>query len=72
MVQDGRYENFTTVYINVTDVNDNAPEFTENVYEINDIIEETDPPVPDGHLLVQVRIFAVLLNSYFNCFLAPE
>lgn len=54
MVQDGRFENFTEVLIDVTDVNDNPPEFSQNVYEINNVVEETVPPYPDGHFLVQV------------------
>ncbi|XP_060579771.1 LOW QUALITY PROTEIN: neural-cadherin-like [Ruditapes philippinarum] len=54
MVQDGRFENFTEVLIDVTDVNDNPPEFSQNVYEINNVVEETIPPYPDGQFLVQV------------------
>lgn len=54
MVQDGRFENFTEVYIDVTDVNDNPPEFSKHVYEISDVVEETVPPYPEGQFLVQV------------------
>ncbi|KAL4234097.1 hypothetical protein ACF0H5_005750 [Mactra antiquata] len=53
MVRDGRFESFTDVYISVTDVNDNAPEFSQKLYEINNVVEETTPP-KDGQFLVQV------------------
>ncbi|WAR12271.1 CADN-like protein, partial [Mya arenaria] len=53
IVQDGRFEGSTEVIVKVTDVNDNAPEFSQKVYEVNSVVEERVPP-PGGQLLVQV------------------
>ena len=54
MVSDGLFQNTASVLIDVTDVNDNAPEFDKQVYEITNVVEETVPP-PDGQFLVQVN-----------------
>jgi len=54
IVQDGLFENSTEVVVTVTDVNDNAPEFTQNVYAVDSVVEETVPPMPEGQFLVQV------------------
>ena len=55
MVSDGLFQNTASVLIEVTDVNDNEPEFDQEVYEITDVVEETVPP-PDGQFLLQVSI----------------
>ena len=64
MVSDGLFQNTASVLIDVTDVNDNAPEFDKEVYEITDVVEETIPP-PDGQFLVQVIIHIVF--CFFLC-----
>ena len=53
MVSDGLFQNTASVLIEVTDVNDNEPEFDQEVYEITNVVEETIPP-PEGQFLLQV------------------
>jgi len=62
IVQDGRFEGSTQVVITVTDVNDNAPEFTQRVYEVDSVIEEMTPP-PGGQFLVQVGVQGYLIHQ---------
>ena len=66
MVSDGLFQNTASVLIDVTDVNDNAPEFDKQVYEITNVVEETVPP-PDGQFLVQVNSTLYKLGN-FSCF----
>ena len=66
MVSDGLFQNTASVLIDVTDVNDNAPEFDKQVYEITNVVEETVPP-PDGQFLVQVNSTLCMLGN-FSCF----
>lgn len=63
-MQDGLFENSTEVVITVTDVNDNAPEFSENVYLVDNVVEETMPPSPGGQFLVQVFLYTTSLYTY--------
>ncbi|KAK3581134.1 hypothetical protein CHS0354_033929 [Potamilus streckersoni] len=54
MVRDGLFENMTKVVVTVTDVNDNPPRFTKGTYEVDNFVEEEQPPLPEGKFLVQV------------------
>ena len=65
MVSDGLFQNTASVLIDVTDVNDNAPEFDKQVYEITNVVEETVPP-PDGQFLVQVNTRYFLWFSFMS------
>ena len=39
-VSDGRYSAQTNVYIELIDMNDNIPQFTQSVYSVSDVYEE--------------------------------
>ncbi|ESO86530.1 hypothetical protein LOTGIDRAFT_167053 [Lottia gigantea] len=47
MVSDGLYTNTTTVIISVEDVNDNRPEFDQETYTIDDVVEEDESISPN-------------------------
>ena len=53
MVSDSFFQMTASVLIEVTDVNDNEPQFDQEVYDITDVVEETMPP-PEGQFLLQV------------------
>lgn len=41
-VSDGRYSAQTNVYIELIDMNDNIPQFTQSVYSVSSVYEEDD------------------------------
>ena len=41
-VFDDKYDNATTIVITVSDVNDNPPQFTRDVYVVDDVTEEVE------------------------------
>ncbi|KAL5021610.1 hypothetical protein ScPMuIL_000765 [Solemya velum] len=52
MVHDGIYNDTAVVKITILDENDNPPEFGSTTYEIDSVVEETEPP-PGGQFLVK-------------------
>ena len=46
-VFDDKFDNATTIVINVGDVNDHPPRFGEDVYEVTDVVEEVQVPRSD-------------------------
>ena len=54
-VSDGRYSAQTNVYIELIDMNDNIPQFTQSVYSVSDVYEE-DNSISSTNRLPIVRV----------------
>lgn len=66
-VTDGRFQDRTSVYIELIDMNDNDPRFSEDIYFIRDGIVEEDPNVSTSNRKFLVRVCKLWeLNRYLS------
>lgn len=61
-VDDGAYDATTNVYIELLDMNDNIPEFSQRVYSVYDVVEE-DTSISTNNRLPIVQVCSVTMSS---------
>ena len=60
-VFDDKHASETTVFVKVTDVNDNAPKFTFSVYNYSKVVEEDQSVLTNPKYLLTVSFVQIII-----------